>query len=126
MSGASRRSRAGSRAAEPAHEIAFSPSRVLLQDFTGVPAVVDLAAIARRGRRPRRRRRRASTRCIPAELVIDHSVQVDEYASRLAFARNVELELERNRERYTFLRWGQEAFGDLKVVPPGYGDLSTR
>jgi aconitate hydratase A / 2-methylisocitrate dehydratase len=92
--------------AEPAHEIAFHPSRVLLQDFTGVPAVVDLAAmrdaIAALGGDPTR-----INPLIPAELVIDHSVQVDLFASHLAFARNVELEVERNRERYTFLRWGQ-------------------
>ncbi len=106
--------------AEPSHEVTFSPSRVLLQDFTGVPAVVDLAAIrdavAELGGDPG-----AVEPRIPAELVIDHSVQVDEYASRLAFAHNVEFELERNRERYSFLRWGQDAFGALKVVPPGTG-----
>jgi len=106
--------------AEPSHELAFSPSRVLLQDFTGVPAVVDLAAIreaiATLGGDPG-----SVNPQIPAELVIDHSVQVDEYGSRFAFARNVELEVERNRERYTFLRWGQDAFAGLKVVPPGTG-----
>jgi aconitate hydratase A / 2-methylisocitrate dehydratase len=106
--------------AEPSHEIAFSPSRVLLQDFTGVPAVVDLAAMrnamAELGGDPGR-----INPLIPAELVIDHSVQVDEFASRFAFARNVELEVERNRERYAFLRWGQGSFDDLKVVPPGTG-----
>jgi aconitate hydratase A / 2-methylisocitrate dehydratase len=106
--------------AEPAHEIAFFPSRVLLQDFTGVPAVVDLAAmrdaIAGLGGDPGR-----INPLIPAELVIDHSVQVDAFASRLAFTRNVELEVERNRERYAFLRWGQASFRDFKVVPPGTG-----
>jgi aconitate hydratase len=106
--------------AEPSHEIAFAPSRVLLQDFTGVPAVVDLAAmrnaIADLGGDAGR-----INPLIPAELVIDHSVQVDEFASRFAFARNVELEFERNRERYAFLRWGQRAFDDFKVVPPGTG-----
>ena len=106
--------------AEPAHEISFFPSRVLLQDFTGVPAVVDLAAmrnaIADLGGDPR-----LINPLIPAELVIDHSVQVDEFASRFAFAHNVELEVERNRERYTFLRWGQSSLGDFKVVPPGTG-----
>ncbi len=106
--------------AEPAREISFMPSRVLLQDFTGVPAVVDLAAmrnaIADLGGDPAR-----INPLIPAELVIDHSVQVDEFASRLALRRNVELELERNRERYTFLRWGQRALSDFKVVPPGTG-----
>jgi aconitate hydratase len=106
--------------ADPAHEIAFFPSRVLLQDFTGVPAVVDLAAmrnaIAELGGDPAQ-----INPLIPAELVIDHSVQVDEFASRLAFARNVELEVERNRERYAFLRWGQASLRDFKVVPPGTG-----
>jgi aconitate hydratase len=107
-------------AAEPSREISFAPSRVLLQDFTGVPAVVDLAAmrnaIADLGGDPAR-----INPLIPAELVIDHSVQVDEFATHLAFARNVELEFERNRERYAFLRWGQRAFSDFKVVPPGTG-----
>ncbi len=106
--------------AEPSREIAFFPSRVLLQDFTGVPAVVDLAAmrdaIAALGGDPQR-----INPLIPAELVIDHSVQVDAFASRLAFGRNVELEVERNRERYAFLRWGQSSFSEFKVVPPGTG-----
>jgi aconitate hydratase len=106
--------------AEPRHEISFVPGRVLLQDFTGVPAVVDLAAmrdaIAELGGDPAR-----INPSIPAELVIDHSVQVDAFASRVAFATNVERELERNRERYAFLRWGQRAFADFKVVPPGTG-----
>ena len=106
--------------AEPSHEISFSPSRVLMQDLTGVPAVVDLAAMrdamAKLGGDPAR-----INPLIPAELVIDHSVQVDAFASKLAFERNVELEFERNRERYLFLRWGQKAFADFKVVPPGTG-----
>ncbi len=106
--------------AEPSHEISFFPSRVLLQDFTGVPAVVDLAAmrdaIAELGGDPAK-----INPLIPAELVIDHSVQIDEFATRFAFARNVELEMERNRERYAFLRWGQGSFADFKVVPPGTG-----
>jgi aconitate hydratase len=106
--------------AEPAHEISFSPSRVLLQDLTGVPAVVDLAAmrdaVAELGGDPARINPR-----IPVELVIDHSVQVDAFASSGAFARNVELEFERNRERYEFLRWGQQSFAEFKVVPPGTG-----
>jgi aconitate hydratase len=106
--------------AEPANEISFSPSRVLLQDLTGVPAVVDLAAMrdamAALGGDPGR-----INPLIPAELVIDHSVQVDAFASNRAFERNVELEFERNRERYLFLRWGQEAFSGFKVVPPGTG-----
>src|SRR3954470_23609826 len=106
--------------AEPSNEISFSPSRVLLQDLTGVPAVVDLAAMrnamADLGGDPER-----INPLIPAELVIDHSVQVDAFASRMAFGRNVELEFERNRERYLFLRWGQTAFSGFKVVPPGTG-----
>jgi aconitate hydratase len=107
-------------AAEPSQEIAFSPSRVLLQDLTGVPAVVDLAAMRDAmhalGGDPAQ-----INPLIPAELVIDHSVQVDSFASRMAFAHNVELEFERNRERYLFLRWGQKAFSGFKVVPPGTG-----
>src|SRR5581483_7132557 len=106
--------------AEPAHEISFMPARVLLQDFTGVPAIVDLAAMRdamhEQGGDPAK-----INPLIPAELVIDHSVQVDEFASRLAIERNVELEFERNRERYAFLRWGQQAFDSLKVVPPNTG-----
>src|SRR5438094_5560757 len=106
--------------ADPSREIAFSPSRVLMQDLTGVPAVVDLAAmrdaLGDLGGDPSRIKPQ-----IPAELVIDHSVQVDAFASRGAFARNVELELERNRERYEFLRWGQRSFDGLAVVPPGTG-----
>ena len=107
-------------AAEPSNEISFFPSRVLLQDFTGVPAVVDLVAmrnaIADLGGDPQR-----INPLIPSDLVIDHSVQVDAFASRFAFARNVELEVERNRERYAFLRWGQSALNGLQVVPPGTG-----
>ena len=106
--------------AEPSNEISFAPSRVLLQDLTGVPAVVDLAAMrdamADLGGDPAK-----INPLIPAELVIDHSVQVDAFASRAAFGRNVELEFERNRERYLFLRWGQESFTGFKVVPPGTG-----
>jgi aconitate hydratase len=105
---------------EPSREISFAPARVLLQDFTGVPAIVDLAAMrdAMRdlGGDPAR-----INPVFPAELVIDHSVQVDEYATRLAMRRNVELEFERNRERYAFLRWGQTAFANLAVVPPNTG-----
>jgi aconitate hydratase len=105
---------------EPSREISFAPARVLLQDFTGVPAVVDLAAMrnamADMGGAPER-----INPLIPVELVIDHSVQVDVFGVREAFARNVELEFERNRERYAFLRWGQGAFRDFKVVPPGTG-----
>ena len=107
-------------AADPATEIAFTPSRVLLQDFTGVPAVVDLAAMrdAMRtlGGDPAR-----INPLSPVELVIDHSVQVDRFGARDALSRNTEIEFERNRERYAFLRWGQKAFRDFKVVPPGTG-----
>jgi aconitate hydratase len=107
-------------AAEPAHEISFMPARVLLQDFTGVPAIVDLAAM-RDAMRDQGGDPAKINPLIPAELVIDHSVQVDEFASRLAIERNVELEFERNRERYAFLRWGQQAFDTLQVVPPNTG-----
>jgi aconitate hydratase len=106
--------------AEPATEIAFTPARVLLQDFTGVPVVVDLAAmrdaIADLGGDPAKINPLA-----PAELVIDHSVQVDVFGTRDAFARNAEREFERNAERYAFLRWGQQAFDRLAVVPPDTG-----
>ncbi|MGH3002712.1 MAG: aconitase family protein, partial [Gaiellaceae bacterium] len=99
--------------AEPSREISFAPSRVLLQDLTGVPAVVDLAAMrnamADLGGDPGK-----INPLIPAELVIDHSVQVDAFATRTAFAQNVEREFERNHERYLFLRWGQEAFSGFK------------
>jgi len=105
---------------EPHGEISFRPARVLLQDFTGVPAIVDLAAMrdAMRdlGGDPRR-----INPLLPSELVIDHSVQVDVFGSKIAIFRNTELEFERNRERYAFLRWGQEAFDDLRVVPPNTG-----
>ncbi|TMK92148.1 MAG: aconitate hydratase AcnA, partial [Actinobacteria bacterium] len=106
--------------AQPSHEIAFTPARVLLQDFTGVPAIVDLAAM-RDAMRDLGGDPAKIDPLLPAELVIDHSVQVDVFASRIAFSRNVELELERNRERYAFLKWGQTAFDSLKVVPPGTG-----
>jgi len=106
--------------AEPSREISFTPARVLHQDFTGVPAVVDLAAMRNAmqdlGGDPGR-----INPLLPSELVIDHSVQVDAFATRFAFARNAERELERNRERYAFLRWGQTAFDSFKVVPPDTG-----
>src|SRR3954454_23710651 len=105
---------------EPSREISFSPARVLLQDFTGVPCVVDLAAM-RQAMRDQSGNPEGINPQIPVELVIDHSVQVDEFASRLAIGRNVELEFERNRERYAFLRWGQSAFDNFKVVPPNTG-----
>ena len=100
--------------------IPYMPARVLLQDFTGVPSLVDLAAmrsaLARAGGDPSR-----INPSIPADLVIDHSVQVDRYGSTDAFAYNVTREMERNRERYTLLRWGQQAFENFRVVPPGTG-----
>ena len=106
--------------ADPSREISFTPSRVLLQDFTGVPAVVDLAAMRNAmhdlGGDPGK-----INPLLPVELVIDHSVQVDEFANRLAIFRNAELEFERNRERYAFLRWGQSAFDNFRVVPPSTG-----
>ena len=106
--------------AEPSDEIAFTPARVLMQDFTGVPAVVDLAAmrdaIAELSGDPAK-----INPLVPAELVIDHSVQVDVFGTRLAFERNAELEFQRNRERYAFLRWGQGAFRNFRVVPPDTG-----
>jgi aconitate hydratase len=106
--------------AEPSVEIAFTPARVLLQDFTGVPAVVDLAAmrdaIAAMGGDARK-----INPLVPAELVIDHSVQVDVFGTRDAFARNADREFERNAERYAFLRWGQDAFERFAVVPPDTG-----
>src|SRR5689334_21325352 len=105
---------------EPSHEISFAPARVLLQDFTGVPCVVDLAAM-RDAMRDQGGDPDKINPLIPVELVIDHSVQVDEFASRLAIGRNVELEFERNRERYAFLRWGQGAFDNFSVVPPDTG-----
>ena len=107
-------------AAEPATEIAFTPSRVLLQDFTGVPAVVDLAAM-RDAMRALGGDPAKINPLSPVELVIDHSVQVDRFGTPDALARNTEIEFERNRERYAFLRWGQKAFRDFKVVPPGTG-----
>jgi aconitate hydratase len=105
---------------EPADEISFRPSRVLLQDFTGVPAVVDLAAMRNAMADLGGDASRINPQ-LPVELVIDHSVQVDEYASARAMFRNAELEFERNRERYAFLRWGQEALDNFKVVPPNTG-----
>ncbi len=107
-------------AADPTEEIAFTPARVLLQDFTGVPAIVDLAAM-RDAMRDLGGDPAKINPLLPAELVIDHSVQVDEYATRLAISRNAELEFERNKERYAFLRWGQTAFRNFKVVPPNTG-----
>jgi aconitate hydratase len=106
--------------AEPSREVAFTPARVLLQDFTGVPAIVDLAAM-RDAMRDLGGDPDKINPLLPSELVIDHSVQVDEFATRTAIHRNAELEFERNRERYAFLRWGQVGFSNLKVVPPNTG-----
>jgi aconitate hydratase len=106
--------------AQPSKEIQFTPARVIMQDFTGVPCVVDLAtmreAMSELGGDPTRINPLA-----PAEMVIDHSVIADVFGTPEAFERNVEIEYERNRERYQFLRWGQGAFDDFKVVPPGTG-----
>src|SRR3954451_12575972 len=105
---------------QPSEEIAYTPSRVLMQDFTGVPAIVDLAAMRdameELGGDPK-----LINPLVPVELVIDHSIQVDVFAERFAFQRNAELEFERNRERYAFLRWGQTAFDNFSVVPPNTG-----
>jgi aconitate hydratase len=104
----------------PNHEIAFRPGRVLLQDFTGVPAVVDLAAMREAmndlGGDPRKINPQS-----PVDLVIDHSVMIDKFGTKAAFDANVEMEFERNQERYEFLRWGSEAFDNFRVVPPGTG-----
>jgi aconitate hydratase len=114
------RALAGWRPGAAEKEIAFMPSRVLLQDFTGVPAVVDLAtmreAFVKMGGNPKR-----INPLFPAELVIDHSVQVDNFGNANAFGLNAELEFQRNVERYAFLRWGQTAFNNFKVVPPDTG-----
>jgi aconitate hydratase len=102
------------------HEISYRPARVLMQDFTGVPAVVDLAAMrdatAALGANPQK-----INPLVPVDLVIDHSVMVDSFGTPLSFNQNVELEYERNGERYEFLRWGQKAFDNFRVVPPGTG-----
>lgn len=102
------------------HEIAFRPARVLMQDFTGVPAVVDLAAM-RQAIRALGGKEEKVNPLSPVDLVIDHSVMVDEYGSDQAFAGNVDIEMARNNERYRFLRWGQQAFDRFRVVPPGTG-----
>src|SRR5881275_2797640 len=105
---------------EPSKQIAFTPARVLMQDFTGVPAVVDLAAMrdamAALGGDPAR-----INPLQPVELVVDHSIQVDSFGSAAAFHQNEALDYERNDERYAFLKWGQQAFANFKVVPPNMG-----
>jgi aconitate hydratase len=112
---------AGWNAAAPqAHELPFMPARVLMQDFTGVPCIVDLAAMRNAvqtlGGEPNK-----INPLVAVDLVIDHSVQVDFFGSDLALARNSELEFQRNRERYVFLKWGSKAFKNLRVVPPATG-----
>src|SRR5689334_7625060 len=106
--------------AAPSYEISFTPSRVIMQDFTGVPAVVDLAAMReamiKLGGNPDE-----INPLSPAELVIDHSVQVDNYGTADSLSKNTSVEFERNQERYSFLRWGQNAFRNFKVVPPNTG-----
>ncbi|WP_300768482.1 aconitate hydratase AcnA [uncultured Bifidobacterium sp.] len=106
--------------AQPSHEIQFTPSRVVMQDFTGVPCIVDLAtmrdAVSTLGGDPE-----VINPQVPADMVIDHSVQIDSYAVRDAVERNMDIEYRRNGERYQFLRWGQQAFRNFRVVPPGTG-----
>ncbi|RAF66610.1 aconitate hydratase, partial [Burkholderia multivorans] len=106
--------------ADPSTEIQFTPARVVMQDFTGVPCIVDLATmrekVAELGGDPDKVNPLA-----PAELVIDHSVQIDAFGTADAIERNMDIEYERNGERYQFLRWGQTAFDDFNVVPPGMG-----
>lgn len=101
-------------------DVPFKPARVLMQDFTGVPAVVDIASlraeVARKGKNPK-----AINPLVPVDLVIDHSVQVDYFGTQYSYLRNVEVEYERNRERYQFLKWAQKAFDNFSVVPPGMG-----
>ena len=108
-------------AAKPAElEVPFKAARVVLQDFTGVPAVVDLAAM-RDGMRTLGGDPKKINPLIPVDLVIDHSVQVDYFGAADSLARNVEVEFERNKERYEFLRWGQQAFNNFRVIPPNTG-----
>ena len=105
---------------ENAEEMPFKPARVILQDFTGVPAVVDLAAMRsamkRAGGAPQK-----INPLIPVDLVIDHSVQVDDFGNKFALLTNAKMEFERNQERYEFLKWGQKAFSNFSVVPPATG-----
>jgi len=101
-------------------DIPFKPARVLMQDFTGVPAVVDIAAlraeVARKGKNPQ-----AINPLIPVDLIIDHSVQVDYFGTEYSYKRNMDEEYKRNTERYQFLKWAQKSFDNLSVVPPGMG-----
>ena len=106
--------------AEPSHEIQFTPSRVVMQDFTGVPCIVDLAtmrdAVKQLGGDPE-----VINPQVPADMIIDHSVQIDKYGVTDALQQNMDIEYQRNGERYQFLRWGQQAFKNFRVVPPGTG-----
>ncbi|HAF88134.1 MAG TPA: aconitate hydratase, partial [Legionellales bacterium] len=102
------------------HEIAYRPARVLMQDFTGVPAIVDLAAM-RDAIKKLGKNAETISPLSPVHLVIDHSVMVDKFASADALEINTNIEIERNKERYQFLRWGQQSFANFQVVPPGTG-----
>ena len=102
------------------HEIAYRPARVLMQDFTGVPAVVDLAAMRNAMVNMKGDPKKINPLC-PVDLIIDHSVQVDKFGNDKAFQQNVRIEMDRNRERYTFLKWGQNTFQNFQAVPPGTG-----
>src|SRR5207249_4683830 len=104
----------------PGAEVPYTPARVLLQDFTGVPAVVDLAAMRSAMERAGKDPRRIDPE-VPVDLVVDHSVQVDIFGSDRAYHANIEREYERNGERYALLRWAQQAFNNFSVVPPGMG-----
>ena len=101
-------------------DIPFKPARVLMQDFTGVPAVVDIASlraeVARKGKDPNK-----INPLIPVDLVVDHSVQVDYFGTNYSYEKNMDVEYERNRERYQFLKWAQQSFDNFSVVPPGMG-----
>lgn len=102
------------------HEISYKPAKVLMQDFTGVPAIVDLASMRSYVKKNRGNPSKINP-SVPVDLVIDHSVQVDSYGSAFAFGKNVELEVKRNLERYQFLKWGESSFTNFRVVPPGTG-----
>ena len=101
-------------------EIAYRPARVLLQDYTGIPAVADLAAM-RDAVKEKNKNPNAINPLSPVDLVIDHSVQVDKFANKDSLEKNVEIEFQRNGERYSFLKWGQQAFNNFRIVPPGTG-----
>ena len=101
-------------------EIAYRPARVLLQDYTGIPAVADLAAM-REAVKEKNKDPNAINPLSAVDLVIDHSVQVDKFADKDSFEKNVDIEFQRNGERYSFLKWGQQAFNNFRIVPPGTG-----